>query len=128
MVTVFKYLKVVAKRKRRNCSPCPLALGQEIMGWKCIRGNSGYIIKESFLTVREDKHWTRLCMEMEDFYLWILLGFLGTCNSHGMPMVHCSEVHVPHSYTTLAWGREHGCFMIFCWGKPFPIIICRILI
>lgn len=116
MITVFKYLKVVAKRKRRNCSPCPLALGQEIMGWKSIRGNLGYTIKESFLTVGEDKPWTRLCMEVEDFYLWILLGFLGlvtrsTRNPHGMPVVRGLEVHVPHSHNTLAWGMEQGCFI-----------------
>lgn len=29
----------------------------------------GYTIKESFLTVGEDKPWTRLCREVEDFYL-----------------------------------------------------------
>lgn len=43
------------------------------MGSKCSKGNLGYIIRKSFLPVREDKRWNRLCMEVET----LCLNFIG---------------------------------------------------
>ena len=48
VITVFRYVKLAAKRKVINCSLCPLGIQKELMDLNCSKGDLRKTLGQAF--------------------------------------------------------------------------------